>query len=508
MNKEVHIFDAGRLSKSLTTEYLATHLKQIGVNSVTTKSLSRDVPLILITIRSPYPSAAHILHALNEAKIPIYSKERDESYPLIVCGGMAMRNPFFMDRIFDAAWLGDACPGTFEALNELGTNPGESKQSKLDLLKKLGYFVPKFNGSAKPIFHNNANYDFSHVIDGHLSIVEFSQDRSMKPTAQVEVKRGCGKRCTFCVDSHAKPQLMDFSEFELLLNRLLDYQPDIGNLRISYPELSSFGFLTFLHIAKRSISAKGKDVTINIGSTAPYQFTPEVARELALLGQKTMTFAPEVADKEVDGVNLRRLNKKWFTDKSLLGAIENGVKAGLRRLVLYHLTGFPLETDGHLEAYANLVREIQTFFPGLDLIRIVSNPVFMTVDTPLEKAPQIPYTEVQRRFRIMRELLKDIPSVEFRTMLDLKVGTFYDKPHSAEVGYQQAYFQRASSKMNIVLMALASMLPNYDSYLLITNRQIETLMVDSGINVEEYFNGKEIITSENIAYSCHSDKKS
>lgn len=502
MNTEIHIFDAGRLSNSLTTEYLATHLKQVGVNSVTTMSLSRDAPLILITIRSPYPSAAHILYALNEAKIPLSSEERDESYPLIVCGGMGMRNPFFMDRIFDAAWLGDACPETFKALNELGMNSKDSKQNKLGLLKQFGYFVPELNGSTKPIFHNNTNYDFSHVIDGHLSVVEFSQDRTMKPTAQIEVKRGCGNRCTFCVDSHTRPQLMDFSKFELLLNRLLDERPDIGNLRISYPELNSFEFLAFLRIAKRSISTKGNGITINIGSTAPYQFTSEVACELASLGQKTMTFAPEIADKEVNGINLRKLNKKWFTDKSLFGAIENGVKAGLRRLVLYHLTGFPMETDGHLEAYANLVREIQAFFPGLDLIRVVSNPVFNTVDTPLEKAPQIHYIETQRRFQVMGELLKDIPSVEFRTMLDLKVGTFYDKPHSAEVGYQQAYFQRASSQMNSVFVELASLLLNHDSYLFITNKQIETLLFNSGINVEEYFNGIGTITSEDIAYSC------
>lgn len=501
MKKEVQIFDAGRLSNSLASEYLTKHLNKLGVEAQVVPNLSNEASVVMVSMRSPYPSAVHVLQAMDMAKIPLRAADRDEWQPLMIFGGMAMRNPFFMQQIYDAAWIGDACPETFAAIQELEGYKRASKEERLKVLQEAGYYVPSLTKDGeKPIFHTNSDYDFSHVIDGHLTVVEFSADRNSKPTVQIEVKRGCGNGCSFCVDSHTKSQTMDYTDFDALLSNVLRENPDIGNVRISYPELDAKEFLSFLRITRKCIKEANSEAGINIGSTAPYQFTPEVAQELAVLGQRTMTFAPEIAAGEFDGVDLRKQNKRWLTDRSLFKAIENGVYVGINRLVLYHLTGFPGETDAHLAAFTDMVKEIQSKYPQLELIRVVTNPVFNTVGTPLENAPQITFSETQRRLKVMDELLKPIPKTELRSMLDLKVETFYDKPHPAEVGFQQAYFQRGTEQMNEVLINLAATLTNPDSYLSITNQQIEKLIAVAGINLQEYLNGVNIVTSNRLAY--------
>ncbi len=499
MKKGIEVFDAGRITKSLASDYLARHLDSLGLETRPTQEPSADAPVILVSIRSPYPSAIHTLQALDNAGIPLRAADRDEQYPLIIFGGMAMRNPFFVKQIYDAAWVGDACSETFTAIQALEANQQASKVAKLQTLQEQGYYVPSLcQDGEKPIFHTNSNYDFSHTVDGRLTLVELAADRNGRPTVQIEVKRGCGNRCSFCVDSHTKSQTMDYADFEKLLSSLLRKNPDIGNVRISYPELDAREFLTFLRIARKCLEEANSDAEINIGSTAPYQFTPEVAWELATLGQKTMTFAPEMASGEYDGVDLRRQNKRWLSDRSLFKAIENGAAVGIKKLVLYQITGFPGETDSHLAAFAKLVADIQSKFPQLELIRVVTNPLFNTVGTPLEKAPQITFAEAQRRIEVMGELLRPIPSAEPRSLLDLKVETFYDKPHSSEIGFQQAYFQRGTQQMNQVLLELAATLSNPDSYLSITNQEIEELMALAGIDLHGYFNGRNIVTSSHL----------
>ena len=451
IEQSIQIFDSGRIDASLAVAHMVNQLDSVGIEASASQEISTEAPLAMVTMRSPYPAAAHVLYALKESGVPLRAEDRSEDDPIMVFGGMAMRNPFFLDQIYDAAWVGDALPQTFEGIRATLESSDMNRTEKLQVLKDHGFYIPSLaNKNEKPIFHTNHDYGFSLVVDKQLEVVEFSNDRNTHATAQIEVKRGCGMGCAFCVDAATDSQTMPMMQFRKHIEETLEDNPGIGNLRISFPALTGKEFLAFLQEAKRILADNESSASINIGSTAPHQYSAEVAKELASLGQQTMTFAPEVAAGTHDDVDLRKENKRWLTDKALFRAIRNGVDAGMQKLVLYHLTGFPGETDAHLQAFADMVERITQEYPELTMVRVVSNPVFITPGTPLEHAAQITFGEAQRRRDVIQEALGKIPSVEFRSMLDLAVDTFYDRAHSAEVGFQQAFFQRATTKMNHV----------------------------------------------------------
>ena len=74
--------------------------------------------------------------------------------------------------------------------------------------------------------------------------------------------------------------------------------------------------------------------------------------------------------------------------------------------------------------------------------------------------------------------------------------TFYDRAHSAEAGFQQAFFQRAPKVLNKVLLELAQSLNTPESYLQITNHKIEHLMHHAWIDPQACFLGEGTVNSE------------
>ncbi len=112
-------------------------------------SLESDRPLgdfDVLGITLPYELCyTNILTILNLAAIPIYSRDRDNSYPLLLGGGACSLNPEPVADFFDAVLLGDG----EEAIIDIGTVLAENKDKALakndllDLLAEIdGVYIP------------------------------------------------------------------------------------------------------------------------------------------------------------------------------------------------------------------------------------------------------------------------------------------------------------------------------------------------------------------------------
>ena len=238
---------------------------------------------------------------------------------------------------------------------------------------------------------------------------------------------------------------------------------------------------------------------INLGSTMPNHFDLEVASRLVKLGQKVMTFAPEIAEGERDGTDLRKSYKRWLTDRALFSAIENGLQAGMSELVLYHLTGFPGETDSHIDAFVEMMKKIEREYSKLDKITVISGPVFPTVGTDLERAPQIPFGEADRRWKFFKYHFDVGSKVNPVWILNMPGKVRYNTTGAgADVYFCQAYYHRTDKLMGKAINALSRDVRNLDDVFRLGVAAHELVLSGAGIDVGAMFGAKDIVTSERI----------
>ena len=162
-------------------------------------------------------SYTNILAMLDLAGIPFYSKDRDESWPLIVAGGPCACNAEPIADFFDVVQLGEGenqLPGICAEIEKAKKEGGVSKKELLLRIAKIpGVYIPAFydveyyeDGRVKAITPNEPGIparitkaiikdlnEFAPPTNFVVPMVGAIQDR-----ASIEVLRGCVRGCRFC----------------------------------------------------------------------------------------------------------------------------------------------------------------------------------------------------------------------------------------------------------------------------------------------------------------------
>ena len=89
-----------------------------------------------------YPT---VLNMLDLAGIPVLARERDETYPLIIGGGICCANPEPVTDFFDAFLLGDgeeAFPEMLDVIEKCKHSKVSKKETLLELASIEGVYVP------------------------------------------------------------------------------------------------------------------------------------------------------------------------------------------------------------------------------------------------------------------------------------------------------------------------------------------------------------------------------
>ncbi|MDD3014343.1 MAG: hypothetical protein PHC34_11630, partial [Candidatus Gastranaerophilales bacterium] len=155
-----------------------------------------------------YPT---ILTMLEMGKIPIYSKERNYSHPLIIAGGPGSLNPEPLAGFIDAFIIGDGEDVLVEILeaSKISKLNKESREESLKRLSKIeGIYIPEFynvpENFSKPV---PVNSEFPEKINKRISDFDSKYypvnfpvpySSSIHDRAVIEIRRGCGRMCRFC----------------------------------------------------------------------------------------------------------------------------------------------------------------------------------------------------------------------------------------------------------------------------------------------------------------------
>jgi radical SAM superfamily enzyme YgiQ (UPF0313 family) len=300
----------------------------------------------------------NVLRILDLASIPLRAAERRPHDPLVLMGGVcAFSNPEPIAPFMDFVVVGEG----EELVGELIAAYREryrDRASFLDLLVGLeGVYVPE-------------RYDVRYADDGTLAGVSaqagapaivtkrrlkdvnaFRTIAAVKtPNAEyghmalLEVGKGCGRGCRFCLEGQVYRPVRHRSVAalgETIKELAAQGEKRIGLVGACVSDYPWIGELL------KVVEANGMELSIS--SLRADSITEELAAALARGGHRTLTIAPEAGTER-----LRRAIRKAITDEQILAACDLVRGNGIPNLKTYFMIGQPTETDEDVEAIPEL----------------------------------------------------------------------------------------------------------------------------------------------------------
>ncbi len=159
----------------------------------------------------------------------------------------------------------------------------------------------------------------------------------------VEVARGCGRHCRFCMAGYCyrKPRVRPLEILKAGVDRAAELGKKVGLMGAAisdYPEIDAL---------VRYIRSKG--LRYSCASLRADSLTADVVQGLADSGQQTITIAPEAGSER-----LRRVINKGITNDDLRHAVTLAAGAGIPHIRLYIMVGLPTETEEDIDAIMRL----------------------------------------------------------------------------------------------------------------------------------------------------------
>ncbi|MFH1238706.1 MAG: TIGR03960 family B12-binding radical SAM protein [bacterium] len=390
-------------------------------------------------------SYTNVLNMMDLAGIPLKSRERDESYPLIIAGGPCSFNPEPLADFIDLFVLGDG-EEVIQEIIETYKNYKLSKKDKINFLKQLanidGIYVPSLyeisyndDGTVKsivPRFKDIPVRISKRTVD--LNKVDYPA-RPVVPYMQVvhnrlllEIMRGCPRGCRFC-----QAGIIYRPKRERGLDSLLKLaKQSIQHTGYEEISLASLSSTDYCGIEKLVIDLQKelatKKVSVSLPSLRPNNFSLELAKAIARVKKSGLTFAPEAGTER-----LRKAVNKNISEEDIITAIGGAYASGWKLVKLYFMFGLPTETDEDLQGIINLVRKIKGLYKNLN-INITLSAFVPKPNTPFEWCRQENLESLRRKKEYLK---KNLPATI--------------RWHKMEVSFLEAVFARGDRKLGQVL---------------------------------------------------------
>jgi len=379
-------------------------------------------------------SYTNILNMLDLSGIPLFSKDRDASHPLIVGGGPCAFNPEPLADFFDCFVIGEAEEAVLEVADAVIGNK-KAGASRGELLERLsgieGVYVPSIPKKIKKRFIadlESAPFPEKPVVP----FINVIHDR-----IQIEIMRGCGRACNFC-QACAIYRPNRFRSPAKILSLAEAIYKNTGYDEISLVSLSSGDHPQIMEIITSLTGTfKDKAVGISFPSLRVEEMTSRFPLELTSGRHTGLTFAPEVGSEK-----MRRVINKDIQPEALKECAYQAFKNNWRRIKLYFMIGLPQEEYSDLDAIVDLAREVSEVRRRLDGkpadINATVSVFIPKPHTRFEREAMLPLDEVGRRQKHIRDRNKRGSRVKFIF-------------HDARMSYLEAVFARGDRELSKVL---------------------------------------------------------
>jgi len=316
----------------------------------------------------------NILKILKQAKIPLLAEERDESYPFLLAGGVAVTlNPEVIAPFFDAIFIGEAEEGIVEVA-EIFKKGHIRKRTLQELAKIKGLYVPEFY---EPVYNQDGllkEYKVEKSAPQKIQrrIVDLSKIETyssivtplshFKDMFIVETERGCAWKCRFCAAGHLYKPFRPHKK-EKIISEIEKYASGSKSVGLLGSMVSDLPFLEEL-----CCDLYQKGYQIGVSSLRVDKVTPGLLDVLIKSGLKTLTLAPEAGTERMWKIIDKRIGREDVLEAARLAKEKN-----LEKLKLYFIIGLPFETIKDVEGIVDLIKDVGEAFPST-LLRTVSLP--------------------------------------------------------------------------------------------------------------------------------------
>ena len=405
-----------------------------------------DVVAFDVTFEMDY---FHIPLMLRYGRVPVMSEDRTGFDPIVIAGGpCATFNPEPFADFIDAFIIGEG-EGIVTAVLERirkGRENGESREETIAGLAQIdGVYVPVLY---TPQYDDNKRFVGYDIAEGAPKIIR----RHFEPLTSggetviatnftefgamyiIEVARGCGRHCRFCMAGYCfrVPRVRPLDILKEGVDRAEKLGKKVGLMGAAisdYPEVDEL--VTYI---------RSKDMRYSCASLRADSLTQAVVDGLAESGQKTITIAPETGSER-----LRRVINKGISEENLRTAAQLSAKSGIQHMRLYIMIGLPTETDEDIDAIVGLAERTQAHMAEVGCkgrLTLSINPFIPKPFTPFQWMAMNHQKSVEKKLQYIKKSLQKNRRIE----------VLVESPKEA---YIQGVLARGDRRLGKVLAACA-----------------------------------------------------
>ncbi len=352
----------------------------------------------------------NLVQMLEAGEIPVLADSREEEDPIVLVGGpVVSANPEPYVDFVDAFVIGEGDLIIHDIVNCV--RDAESRSAAISALSVLqGVYVPSTDQEyVERIVIDDLDslpYPVSQIIP------DVEADSKLEPvfgkSFLLEVTRGCGHSCKFCLVGHiCRPRrTRSLARLKELVTEGLDNTP-VNKVSLIG---SSLGDLDRLEELVCWIVEQ--DIEVSVPSLRADTVTQTLLECLVKGGQRTLTIAPETGS-----TRLRKEMGKGLSDEAITKAVEFAETAGYNALKMYFIIGLPGETSSDLDETASMIQEIA----NNTKLRVTAsvNPFVPKAQTRWQAEAQPEIDHLREKVKYIELMLKNTPRVTLET-LDLR----------------------------------------------------------------------------------------